>query len=165
MITETGSFDGMPKGRFSVSITVHRILFHTKARSWVIFHSGLEAWNQCPCVIDYTLEANEINRAWINSVVKESRYRGACSCVQRLYWHAFIQKDPLKRDWRLRLWRKSELCPLPLNGAASLARCNQGQCCSNQTLLIGSDKSGTYCWATAAKKSIFLTKTNKTGAV
>lgn len=40
---------------------------HTE-RSWTIIHRGLEARNKCPYVIDYTLQANEINRAWIDSV-------------------------------------------------------------------------------------------------
>lgn len=63
---------------------------HTAERSWTIIHRGLEAWNKCPYVIDYTLQANEINRAWIDSV--ESCQWDARSRVQRLYWHAHIQR-------------------------------------------------------------------------
>lgn len=65
---------------------------HTDGRSQVIMCSGLEARNKCPCVIDYALQANEINRAWIDSAEVESCQRGICSHVQWLYWHAHIQR-------------------------------------------------------------------------
>lgn len=70
---------------------------HAEEGSWVIIRSGLEARNKCPCVIDYTLQANEINRAWIDSVGEESCQRGICSRVQWLYWHAHIQR-PSERE-------------------------------------------------------------------
>lgn len=63
---------------------------HTVERSWAIIHRGLEARNKCPYVIDYTLQANEINRAWIDS--DESCQRDVRSRVQRLCWHAHIQR-------------------------------------------------------------------------
>ncbi len=80
---------------------------HTEERSWVIIHSGLEARNKCPCVIDYTLQANEINRAWIDSVGEESCQRGICSRVQWLYWHAHIQRSSEKRPSCAFGWEQS----------------------------------------------------------
>lgn len=43
--------------------------------------------------------------------------------------------------------------------------CNQGQCCSNQMLAMGSDKLGTYRLTISAKKTFSQSKTNKTWAV
>lgn len=123
---------------------------HTEERSWVIIHSGLEARNKCPCVIDYTLQANEINRAWIDSV--ESCQRGIRSRVQWLHWHAHIRRAS-ERD---------QAALLAENRAASSSaarsrfahHCNQGQRRSNRTLAMGSDKPGTCCLTISTKKKI-----------
>lgn len=106
---------------------------HTEDTSWVIIRSGLEARNKCPCVIDYTLQANEINRAWIDSVGEESCQRGICSRVQWLYWHAHIQR-PRERDqavlfffgWEQScvLFRCMELLRPPLQSGSMLLKSN-----------------------------------------
>lgn len=63
---------------------------HTVERSWATIRTWLESRNKCPYVIDYTLQANEIKRAWIDS--EESCQRDVRSRVQWLYWHAHIQR-------------------------------------------------------------------------
>lgn len=158
-VIETGSFEWMPRGCALLHAAQCSVIakdncrqnnVHAEHRSWVIMRSGLEARNKCPCVIDYTLQANEINRAWIDSVGEESSQRGICSRVQWLYWHAHIQRERVK-ETRLGFWLRTEMCPLPLHGAAFAQHCNQGQCCSNQMLAMGSDTSGTYRLTITAK--------------
>lgn len=126
---------------------------HTEDRSWVIIRSGLEARNKCPCVIDYTLQANEINRAWIDSVGEESCQRGICSRVQWLYWHAHIQR-PSERD-QAALLAENRAVSSSAAWSCFAHHCNQGQCGSNQTLAMGSDKLGTYRSTIMAKKTFF----------
>lgn len=113
---------------------------HSEERSWVIIRSGLEARNKCPCVIDYMLQANEINRAWIDSV--ESCQRGVRSRVQWLYWHAHIQR-PSQRDQAVLLVEYRDVSSFAA-GSCFAHHCNQGQCCSNQMRTMGSDKLDTY---------------------
>lgn len=132
----------------SLKITVDRTMF-TLRRSWVITHSGLEAWNKCPCVIDYTLQANEINRAWIDSV--ESCQRGIHSRVQWLYWHAHIQR-PSERDQAV-LLAENRVASSSAARSRFAHHYNQGQCCSNQMLAMGSDKLGTYRLTITAQKT------------
>lgn len=55
-------------GSVWLKITADTTVFAPRRRSGVIIRGGLEARNKCPCVIDYTLQANEINRAWIDWV-------------------------------------------------------------------------------------------------
>lgn len=55
-------------GSVWLKITADTTVFAPRKRSAVIIRGGLEARNKCPCVIDYTLQANEINRAWIDWV-------------------------------------------------------------------------------------------------
>lgn len=55
-------------GSVWLKITADTTVFTPRRRSKVIIRGGLQAWNKCPCVIDYTLQANEINTAWIDWV-------------------------------------------------------------------------------------------------
>ena len=146
-----------------LKITVDRTMFTLKEGSWVIIRSGLEARNKCPCVIDYTLQANEINRAWIDSVGEESCQRGICSRVQWLYWHAHIQR-PRERDQAALLAENRAVSSSDARSCFA-HHCNQGQCFSNQMLVMGSDKLGTYHLTITAKKTFFQSKTNKTRTV
>lgn len=129
---------------------------HTEDRSWVIIRSGLEARNKCPCVIDYTLQANEINRAWIDWVGEESCQRGICSHVQWLYWRAHIQ-TPSERDQSAHLAENRAVSSYAA-WSCFAHHCNQGQCCSNQMPAMRSDKSGTYRLTITAQKNLFLLK-------
>lgn len=127
----------------------------------VLIRSGLEARNKCPCVIDYTLQANEINRAWIDWVGKESRQRGICSRVQRLYWHAHIQR-PSERN-QAGLLAENRAVSFSAAWSCFAHYCNQGQCCSNQILAMGSDKLGTYRLTITAKKTFSSQRQTRQG--
>lgn len=129
---------------------------HTVERSWAMIHRGLEAWNKCPYVIDYTLQANEIKRAWIDS--DESCQRDVCSRVPWLYWHAHIQRAS-ERDQSVLLVANKAVSFVPA-WLCFTHHCNQGQYCSNQMQAIGSDKLETYCWDITAGKTFLLSKTN-----
>lgn len=129
---------------------------HTVERSWAIIHRGLEARNKCPYVIDYTLQANEINRAWIDS--DESCQRDVRSRVQWLCWHAHIQRAS-ERDQSVLLVANRAVSFLTARICFTHHR-NQGQSCSNQTQAIGSDKLETHCWDITAEKTFLLSKTN-----
>lgn len=129
---------------------------HTVERSWAIIHRGLEARNKCPYVIDYTLQANEINRAWIHS--DESCQRDVRSRVQWLYWHAHIQRASERDQSALLVGNKA--VSFFTTRICFTHHCNQGQHCSNQMQAIGSDKLETYCWDITAEKTFLLSKTN-----
>lgn len=86
---------------------------HTVERSWAIIHRGLAARNKCPDVIDYTIQANEIKRAWIDS--DESCQRDV-QCSGDIDMLTF--QEPAKETnlcFRLRI----QLCPLSLHRSAS----------------------------------------------
>lgn len=129
---------------------------HTVEKSWAIIHRGLAARNKCPYVIDYTLQANEIKRAWIDS--DESCQRDECGRVQWRYWHAHIPRA-CKRDQSVLSVANRALPPFTAH-ICFTHHCNQGQYCSNQMQAIGSDKLETNCWDITAEKTFLLSKTN-----
>lgn len=155
----TGSFEWMPRGCARLHAAQCSVIAkdncrqNNEDRSWVIIRSGLEARNKCPCVIDYTLQANEINRAWIDSVGEESCQRGICSRVQWLYWHAHIQRA--SEGDRAAFLAENRAVSSSAAWSRFAHHCNQGQCCSNQMLAMGSDKLGTYRLTITAKKTFF----------
>lgn len=76
-------------GSVWLKITADTTVLTPRRRSAVIIRGGLQAWNKCPCVIDYTLQANEINTAWIDWVeIVPGARRGR---VKRQRWHADVQ--------------------------------------------------------------------------
>lgn len=82
----------------SLSKTVDRLMFTLRGGFESYYTAGCRPETKCHCVIYDMLQANEINRAWIDSVGQEPSHRGICSCLQWLYWHAHIhrasERDP-----------------------------------------------------------------------
>lgn len=120
---------------------------HAEDGSRLFMRCGSEApKTKCPRVIDHALRANEINRAPIEfSVAAESRRRGQRSRVRWPRGRVRVQRGGGKKKKRpeLRFGLRTEPCPLPLRGAASPHRRNQGQCCSSRTPATRSDKLST----------------------
>lgn len=116
---------------------------HTVERSWAIIHRGLAARNKCPYVIDYTLQANEIKRAWIDS--DESYERDVRSRVQWLHWHAHIQRASEEDQsvlWVANTALCTDLLHPPLQSGSVLLKSNE----SNRIWQAGDLLLRHHCW-------------------
>lgn len=79
------------------------------------------------------LQANEINRAWMDSV--ESCQRGICSCVHWLNWYAHIQRKETGQSVLLSVNRAVASF---ITWSGFTHHCNKGQCSSSQMLAMRS---------------------------
>lgn len=136
-------------GSVRLKITADTAVFTPRRRSEVIIRGGLQASNKCPCVIDYTLQANEINTAWIDWVEITPGGRRGRGGVDTLMFRVAVEKQ---RTPVLVFWAESSFFSLSSRPPSDLGIADPD--CSGRQQLVGFDKLCTWQSAAEEKKTL-----------